>query len=322
MMDRAEGVRSRSPRLLVAGIGLAITMLGLVGELASHIASPERTETLLFASPISPWHVLLFVGILTTTVGAAWHAYGLGTGSGRALGTTLGVLSVVLLLAASLAAVRAAGTPEHAATARSSVTDQLEDAATNPAPVKDIGKHHHKHAVANPEGGSEFGHQHAKPGPVTAEERVILNRQLTDARLATRRYRDIEVAKADGYFQVTQFIPGLGSHLANLAIPTFIFDPARPQVLLYKPVGGKMVLAGVAYSSAHVTNTPPEGFAGGSDVWHFHKHLCFTGGLVTVTASKSECPGVFQEETSWLLHAWIWIHNPRGVFTEYNPRVT
>jgi hypothetical protein len=107
----------------------------------------------------------------------------------------------------------------------------------------------------------------------------------------------------------------------NLGIPSFVFDPARPQLLLYQPVDGRMVLTGVAYTYSHVSETPPDGFAGGSDVWHYHRNLCFTSGLVTVTASKAECPGVFQAQTSWLLHAWIWKQNPRGVFTEYNPRV-
>ena len=77
----------------------------------------------------------------------------------------------------------------------------------------------------------------------------------------------------------------------------------------------------MAYSIKHTSDTPPEGFAGGSDVWHFHRNLCFVSGVVTVTPDRSDCPGFFQARTAWLLHAWIWAHNPRGVFTEYNPRV-
>jgi hypothetical protein len=299
-------------------------MVGLVGELASHISSPGSGETLVFGSAMNPWHLVLYVGIVVNTIGAAWYAFGLGSGSGRAVGASLGVLSVVVLLAASLAALRAAGQPQHASTAER-LGDRLRAAAALSSTGADTGPlhhAHHHHVVAGSEGGSLFGHHHGKAGPVTAAERVVLNRELAAAKRATAKYRDIAVARANGYFKVTQFIPGLGEHLVNLGIPTFLFDPARPQVLLYKPVGGQLKLAGVAYTYAHVNDTPPDGFAGGSDVWHYHQNLCFTGGVVTIAASKTDCPGVFQQQTSWLLHAWIWIANPRGVFTEYNPRVT
>ena len=102
-------------------------------------------------------------------------------------------------------------------------------------------------------------------------QRVVLKHQLAEAKAASAKYRDIDVAKADGYFQVTQFIPGIGLHLANLRIPNNTFDPARPQVLLYQPDdNGDLKLAGVAYEFDHLNDTPPVGFAGGSDVWHYH----------------------------------------------------
>jgi hypothetical protein len=77
---------------------------------------------------------------------------------------------------------------------------------------------------------------------------------------------------------------------------------------------------------AHTRNdVPPQGFAGGADVWHFHENLCFLlNGSVTVTPDGATCKaakGVFQARTDWLLHAWIWQHNPDGLFTENNPLV-
>jgi hypothetical protein len=162
---------------------------------------------------------------------------------------------------------------------------------------------------------------------VTPAERVVLKRQLASAKAATAKYRDIDVAKADGYFQVTQFIPGLGLHLAKLSIPNTTFDPARPQILLYQPDDkGDLHLAGVAYQYVHVNDTPPAGFAGGADVWHYHTDLCFQkGGSVTIAKDDTSCKAVgglvFQKQTAWLLHAWVWTKNPDGVFTELNPKV-
>jgi hypothetical protein len=96
---------------------------------------------------------------------------------------------------------------------------------------------------------------------------------------------------------------------------------------LYQPGrDGNLKLAGVAYQYLHVNDTPPVGFAGGSDVWHYHTDLCFQkGGSVTIARDQAACKAVgglvFQEQTAWLLHAWVWTPNPDGVFTENNPNV-
>jgi hypothetical protein len=177
------------------------------------------------------------------------------------------------------------------------------------------------------EGASNFGgHSHGRPASTTEQEWLVLGRQLAAAKSATAKYRNMDRAKADGYFQVTQFIPGLGLHLANLGIRQDVFDPSRPQLLLYAPKrSGGYTLAGVGYTFVHDGDIPPAGFAGGQDVWHFHANLCFLlTGSVTLTPDAAACQtrgGVFQKETAWLLHAWIWKTNPDGVFTESNPNV-
>jgi hypothetical protein len=180
--------------------------------------------------------------------------------------------------------------------------------------------------VEGPEGASNFGdHSHGQPGPTTEQEWLVLGRELASARAASALYRSIARARADGYFQVTQFIPGLGLHMANLHIRQDVFDPTHPQLLLYMPKrSGGYVLAGVGYMFVH-QGVPPEGFVGGQDVWHFHTNLCFLpDGSVTLAPGRAACrtrSGVFQKQTAWLLHAWIWRANPNGVFTEANPMV-
>lgn len=60
-------------------------------------------------------------------------------------------------------------------------------------------------------------------------------------------------------------------------------------------------------------------------MWHFHRDLCFKpDGTVTITVTDGPCQamgGVFLRETGWLLHAWLWKPNPRGLFEEWNPAV-
>jgi hypothetical protein len=318
----AASIRQRP--LMVVAVGIGLTLVGLIGDLSTRIAASgdHREELLSFGQGANGWHFMMFVGIVAAAGGAAWAAFDIGTRTAKAVGTAMTALAVAIVLLGTLAGVKATYAPQTSAAPRVQIVPAALPAATS----KDIGHHHAAghagHAAIPGEGGAVFAHHHEAPGPVSAAQRVVLNQQLAIAKRATAKYRNIAVAKRDGYFQVTQFIPGLGLHMYKLGIPTGTFNPATPQVLLYQPVGNKMVLVGVSYLFIHVNDTPPQGFAGGSDVWHFHRDLCFVSGTVTITTSAADCPGVFQKTTNWMLHVWIWKTNPDGVFTEVNPRVT
>jgi len=308
--------------------GVILTLAGLVGDLLAHTLSPaahEREDLVSFTSP-NPWHLVLFAGILVTAVGGIRWAVRQNSEWGGLLGALMSLLLVATVAIGAWSGMR--GTETSAASAGGH-----HDAVT--APIGGAGTGTHVHAppggaVAGEgaEGESTFGeHSHGEPGPVTAAQRVVLKRQLARAKAATARYRDIAVAKADGYFQVTQFIPGLGLHMVNLRVSNTSFDPAHPQILLYEPgADGSLRLVGVAYQFKHTDEAPPVGFAGGSDVWHYHTNLCFQkGGSVTIASDDAACRAVggiyFQKQTAWLLHAWVWKANPQGVFTEVNPNV-
>jgi len=309
--------------MMVVAAGLGLTMAGLVGDLFSRIATSgdHREELLSFGQGANAWHFLLFVGIVVTAGGAAWAAFDVGTRTAKGVGTALTAVAVAVVLLGALAGVKATWAPNTAAP-RVVILPAAEPATDVTTGTAGAVKHHHHAASASGEGGAVFAHHHEAPGPVTAAQQVVLNKQLAVAKKATAKYRNIQVAKNAGYFQVTQFIPGLGLHMYKLGVPQGTFNPATPQVLLYQPVGSRMVLVGLSYLFVHVNETPPDGFAGGSDVWHYHRDLCFVSGAVTITQSAADCPGVFQKTTAWMLHVWNWKTNPNGVFTEVNPRVT
>jgi hypothetical protein len=326
---------------MVVPLGVTLTLVGLIGDLISHIASPaahEHEELFVLGPGNNPWHIVLMAGILLSAVGGIVWVARLRTEVGALVGAIMVVLLVATVALAGWSGWRSAHDPAlvQAADAHSGhlpATGSSDAAAGLGAHASHAGHigstaGHAGHAVtAGSEGSSFFGeHSHGKPGPVTPAQVRLLDRQLAAAKRATAKYRDIDAARADGYFQVTQFIPGLGLHLVNLHVSNRTFDPAHPQLLLYWPrPSGKMALAGVAYQFAHTNDTPPAGFAGDSDVWHFHTDLCFLpGGSVTISSADG-CKlahGYFQAQTAWLLHAWIWRANPNGVFTEYNPAVT
>jgi hypothetical protein len=312
------------PGAVLVPVGISLTLVGVIGDLLSHTLNPARhaREALIVLGwGNNPWHLILFAGIVVTTVGGIRWASRLSSEVGGLVGAGLFLLLVATLVLGAYTGWKAAD--------QSQLDGHSQVAAV--LPRSDTGSH-----VAHPaqntvgggaEGASSFGaHSHGQPGSTTDQEWLVMGRQLAAARAATAKYRSLERARADGYFQVTQFIPGLGLHMANLAIRQDVFDPARPQLLLYMPwADGGYRLAGVGYTFVHNSDVPPPGFAGGEDVWHFHSNLCFlSNGSVTITPTREACrarSGLFQKQTAWLLHAWIWKANPSGVFTEANPTV-
>jgi hypothetical protein len=130
--------------------------------------------------------------------------------------------------------------------------------------------------------------------------------QLEAAKEATRKYKDINVALADGFAPVGTDVPGEGFHYLNPARLSCNFDPAHPAVLLYAllPDQTQLRLVALEYlipfacTPEGKNGSPPEGFAGGLDVWGNDEPVPF-----------------------WNLNAWLYFKNPNGLFTSLNPRV-
>jgi len=126
--------------------------------------------------------------------------------------------------------------------------------------------------------------------------------ELAQARSATAKYHDIAQAEADGYVNFNLYVPGEGFHYVKFSLIDGNFDPAQPEMLLYSPVPGedRLELAGVEYLvPLSLSPEAPAGFTGDDDQWRM----------------DSEGFGL------WELNAWIWLHNPEGVFGHDNPRV-
>src|SRR6266404_392323 len=124
--------------------------------------------------------------------------------------------------------------------------------------------------------------------------------ELARARGATAKYHDIAQAEADGYINVHAYESGEGFHLVKPSLVDGNFDPEQPEVLLYAPVPGenRLELVAVEYAIPLVLSSEsPAGFTGDADVWQ-QQH----------------------EPPVWKVVAWIWLHNPTGIFTTTNPR--
>lgn len=129
-------------------------------------------------------------------------------------------------------------------------------------------------------------------------------KQLEAAKAATEKYRDINVALAEGFVQGGPDVPGEGFHYLNPKRLDCNFDPAHPEILLYALLPGKTQLQLVAleyaipFTCMPSSGPPPKGFAGNLDVWHADEPVPF-----------------------WTQNAWLYFKNPNGIFTLENPRV-
>lgn len=135
--------------------------------------------------------------------------------------------------------------------------------------------------------------------------------QLAALRGATARFHRLPAALSEGYeafggcFASSDGSGAMGYHYVNNALVNDpAIDPLRPELLVYerKP-NGQMQLVAVEW----ITFTRR---------WHETS----ADRPVLFGQEFHENPTLL-EEPFYLLHAWIWKHNPSGIFANYNPRV-
>ncbi len=126
---------------------------------------------------------------------------------------------------------------------------------------------------------------------------------LAAVRDATAKFHSTSNAVEAGYgpFLSCFDLPGvggMGQHYVDASLLDATLQPTRPEALVYEIDGSKLKLVAVEYIvpwSAWVSPEPPRLFG-----------------------------QTFYRITSlhvWALHAWVWRHNPLGVFANYNPNV-
>ena len=147
--------------------------------------------------------------------------------------------------------------------------------------------------------------------------------ELATAKAALAKYADPFVAIRDGYFSTVACMDfpmgmkdgnvdypagAMGIHFLNAANIGPKLDPAKPQVLIYAPVGNKLVLAGAEWFvpvAALPANAPAPTIFGQTLAGPMDGH-------------EPIMPASLRH---YDLHVWFWNDNPKGMFTSTNGNV-
>jgi hypothetical protein len=180
--------------------------------------------------------------------------------------------------------------------------------------------------LAAPALGAQGHDGHAHPTPAASVDAApALAAEVEAVRRATERYRDIDVARREGYRLFGTEGALMGEHWYLPDAVRRPLDLARPSTLQYATIDGRKVLVGVAYTYYRRPGEPePDGFAGAGDVWHTHD---VTRLARAATAERPLLRSIVERRIRrgrvgagdgrtllTMVHAWVWSENPDGMF--------
>lgn len=134
--------------------------------------------------------------------------------------------------------------------------------------------------------------------------------QLARVRRVTAKFHVVEEAVDEGYVK-DLYITGEGRHYVKLSLLDNNFNLEEPESLLYAPATGEdgLQLAGVEYI------IPKCGHP------NFPAPACsLTKPTVGFEGAEWEVENL-PSGSFWVMRAWVWMHNPDGMFAGSNPRI-
>lgn len=161
-----------------------------------------------------------------------------------------------------------------------------------------------------------------------------LGPQLAAVRAATAAFHNIDRALATGYVLnpgepcVASPAGTMGIHVINPALmASQSLDPEQPEILVYLPTSnGRLKLVAVEYLQFVLLLNPATGQIA---PWTLPTPWPATYQVVTPTPRlfdqtfqgpmPGHAPGM---PWHWDLHAWVWAHNPSGMFAQWNPSIS
>ena len=164
---------------------------------------------------------------------------------------------------------------------------------------------------------AQDGHSHSPKQQQlerTAGEQKDAGALVKIVRESTERFKNVAVAKAEGYALQFGCVSGsdsgaMGLHYVNAdLVKSGVLDATRPQIVIYEPgpngelklIGADFLLLADAWNAKH---------SGAPELMGQLFHLF-------------ESPNRFGLPAFYTLHVWAWKENPNGAFVNWHPNVT
>jgi hypothetical protein len=169
--------------------------------------------------------------------------------------------------------------------------------------------------------------------PLSWEDCVSMSAFFDYAKRFAEQWGTRGAAEAAGWREMTQYIPGMGTHHARggitaamLADPSFnrlnpildnagldaTFNPFEPEVLQFDGNGADAKLVGFDYYVRTSTGQPPAGFPGNIDWWHHHPWICYRTSdarMVAFNGTDASCASLSGVNVYmgnfYMLHVWV-----------------
>lgn len=117
--------------------------------------------------------------------------------------------------------------------------------------------------------------------------------QIAQIRSSTAKYHNLAAATSSGYADLHLCVDMMGEHYGKVSsFGDGVLDANDPEALVYEHTDNGLALVAVEY----VSTTP--GAVPGVGELHFNAAV-----------------------NLWVLHAWVWKHNPGDMFDDMNPTV-
>jgi hypothetical protein len=157
-------------------------------------------------------------------------------------------------------------------------------------------------------------HGHLAPQQPAATQTPNVETLIKIVRDATERFKDVAVAKAEGYALQFGCVSGddsgaMGMHYVNGdLVNSGVIDATHPQIVIYEPMpNGTLKLIGADYlviaDQWNATHSDPPQLMG--QLFHLF-----------------EAPNRFKLPAFYTLHVWAWKENPSGAFVNWHPNVS
>lgn len=178
--------------------------------------------------------------------------------------------------------------------------------------------------VGAPAGGAfDLRHECQRYAPQGIDVRECAS-QVEIAKAATAKYRDSEVARADGFVtdgHCEHSTAGtMGQHWNRVdRIAQQGVDPRTPEQLLYLPTAAGLKLVAVEYSENALVDGLPYYRSEPPDSSHTTPAPLMFGGRRFDGPMHGHIP---VQPWHHDLHVWLWERNPAGLFAQYNPSLS